>query len=770
MCLPTVPSRSRPLSCWFRIGAGVLGLIGAQLLCLAAPPTTTPASADCIDYSQYWHEVSRIRCGHGDVNVVAGHYTFVLESGDSGEDVFFDVVDIADPANPALLVRLPTKEAGVAMAMSGTHVYCLEGYYGFRCMQIIDVSDPVKPILDATLETAYGNIEDIAVSGDYAYIAAYPEVVIVDVSDSHEPVVVGSIPIPAVAVAVEVFDHYLCVAARVIYGNDPAVAGLYIVDISVPGSPVIVGFVHTDEAGPVDFAIAGSHAFVVTPWYGGSSTFHVIDLSDPTNPMIVCSLPAGDNVIDVIVSDTMAYVTQYGGVQAIDVSDPTRPVLRAMLRGSGGSGSLSGYHLYLGGLSIVDVRNPTDPAPVSTLDLAEAWHVLARGQYAYVTGGYWEGWLKVVDLADPFHPNVVGSTDLMGIRMAIERSSVYVTIRNWGLAEVDVSRPTDPTIVRWSQLPGSPEDVTMGRGIAYVTLGSNGLVIVDTRQYSWPVIGALDTPGSAGAIALSGSYAYIADYSAGVQVVDVSTPSDPQIVANVPCGNTWDLAVSGHYLYVAGLEIFVIDISVPTAPQIVSTCDVSPAGYPWIDVRGPIAYSCVAGGVEILDVSDPKQLRILGFISGEHSIGVDPSGALVYSIDVDPGDTGLYIYWGQCAPTTAVEGRNGEALRGAAGAKLQIAPNPSVHGRSTRIRLEMSGIGVPTDAPQASGAGPLEISIYDATGRRVRRLPEAGRRSGPLDVTWDGFDAMGHQVAPGVYLIRAAAAGTTHTARVVIME
>ena len=329
----------------------------------------------------------------------------------------------------------------------------------------------------------------------------------------------------------------------------------------------------------------------------------------------------------------------------------------------------------------------------------------------------------------------------------------------------------NPTPVHAIQLPGSPEDLAIGHGIAYVTLGSSGLAIVDCRQDPWWVIGTLDTPGSAGAIALSGSYLYIADYLGrcpGRRCIHPLVPPDRRerpVRVHLRPHSLRSLPVRGG----------------PRHPRDRHQCAHGPArlsahshvnntSYPRIEVRGPIAYSCASGGVEVLDVSDPEHLSILGFISGYYSIGVDPDGELVYSIGADPGDAGLYIFWGQCAPTTAVEDRDGVALRGAAGTELQIAPNPSVPGRSTRIRLEMSGTGVATDALQASPSRSLEVSIYDATGRRVRRLPEAALRPGPLDVTWDGFDAKGHQVAPGVYLVRAAAAGATRTARVVITK
>jgi hypothetical protein len=62
-------------------------------------------------------------------------------------------------------------------------------------------------------------------------------------------------------------------------------------------------------------------------------------------------------------------------------------------------------------------------------------------------------------------------------------------------------------------------------------------------------------------------------------------------------------------------------------------------------------------------------------------------------------------------------------------------------------------------------AGPSEVSveIYDLAGRKVRSLGTRDLGAGKHQVTWDGRNASGRSVAPGVYFARLDAANQTST-------
>ena len=65
---------------------------------------------------------------------------------------------------------------------------------------------------------------------------------------------------------------------------------------------------------------------------------------------------------------------------------------------------------------------------------------------------------------------------------------------------------------------------------------------------------------------------------------------------------------------------------------------------------------------------------------------------------------------------------------------------------------------------------PVKISVYDATGRLVRRLAEGVRNAGAHRLTWDGTDSSGRPVSAGVYFLRLEAGECAATRRMVLLR
>lgn len=82
------------------------------------------------------------------------------------------------------------------------------------------------------------------------------------------------------------------------------------------------------------------------------------------------------------------------------------------------------------------------------------------------------------------------------------------------------------------------------------------------------------------------------------------------------------------------------------------------------------------------------------------------------------------------------------------------SPNPARGGTSFVLTLP--------------AAGPLDVAVHDVTGRRVRSLRNGVATAGPQLLRWDGRDAEGHAAQPGLYFIRARAAGQSANTRVVL--
>jgi hypothetical protein len=81
-------------------------------------------------------------------------------------------------------------------------------------------------------------------------------------------------------------------------------------------------------------------------------------------------------------------------------------------------------------------------------------------------------------------------------------------------------------------------------------------------------------------------------------------------------------------------------------------------------------------------------------------------------------------------------------------------PNPATLGM--RIAYEL-----PRDAD-------VRLTVYDLSGRMVRRLVDGPVAAGPQSARWDGDDTRGKVVAPGIYFCRLNVEGRRFTSRVVV--
>jgi hypothetical protein len=71
---------------------------------------------------------------------------------------------------------------------------------------------------------------------------------------------------------------------------------------------------------------------------------------------------------------------------------------------------------------------------------------------------------------------------------------------------------------------------------------------------------------------------------------------------------------------------------------------------------------------------------------------------------------------------------------------------------------------------ELGGTGRARLDFVSVDGRIVRRLAVDAGGSGHDRVVWDGLDAAGRRVAPGVYFVRLVHAGRTDVRRTVVLQ
>lgn len=136
-----------------------------------------------------------------------------------------------------------------------------------------------------------------------------------------------------------------------------------------------------------------------------------------------------------------------------------------------------------------------------------------------------------------------------------------------------------------------------------------------------------------------------------------------------------------------------------------------------------------------------------GFLS---SFGEDEAGEL-YLVTHDTGR----IYRFEDPSTTGIEGEE-SVLAPAAFALHPAFPNPFNPETAIRFDLAQSAF--------------VDITVFDALGKRIKTLLSAQKNKGAHRVLWDARDATGQAVSAGVYFVKFYAAGFRQTQKIVLLK
>jgi hypothetical protein len=567
----------------------------------------------------------------------------------------FQVWDVSSPGSPSRISSLTLPGPANGVAISGNRAYVADGNAGLRILDIADAQNP----------TELGHLDGlgfawrVAPSGDFAYLVSEDfGLRVIDVTDPGAPVCVWSYRTSDGTYGVAVCGNFVYVV-----GWNP----LWVFDVSDPYHPGVVRSLWLEYSR--DVTVRGSYAYVA----GLYSGWHVLDLTDPSNPTEVGQCGSRGAGYGIAVAGTVAYVAEdYSGLQAISVSDPHNPFEVARYGSSGQINGVAvhGDYAYVVAaqdteLRVLDISDPQNPIEVGQCHIAASAGQLAVGAgFACVACAY-DG-LRVVDVSDPRNPFETGHVYPSGASGSVALSGSYAYVAaTWGLWAIDFSNPRSPSAVGF--LPAWYYSGLAGAGNLVCLISGNSVMIVDVsnpRSMS-DVVVYLDDDVSD--VAVSGDYVYIAEADSSLLVFDASVPSRPVPISRFTLpGPAWSVAASSDRAWVADdSTLFVLDVGDPHNPVEVGYHAVTP--YAQI--------SCVAGN--------------LAYVTTE--------------------DAGLRVYeYYEPPPKASVPPKTLDKRFVPAVARGVLAVNPSL----------------------PAGSGQPEIALYDAKGRRVTRLG-----SGSNDIT-----------------------------------
>jgi hypothetical protein len=309
---------------------------------------------------------------------VTGNSTAVFSTGGTGGCLMLDVMD---PQNPLLAEALSLPVSTTDIAVLGN--YAFTGNNGFR---VFDVSDKSKPVEVGYHETigdlvkVTGNLAvfcpksmgannkvnfmdisdpqnpqyishytapvmtyDLDLKSHYAYVATWwGGIRVIDFSDPQNPVLTAHV-MGWTSGAVPGVDWFYCQALNVdgdfLYAVDygPFAAedtrGLYVFDLSNPAVPLKIKRFEGFAGTPYDIEVSNGYAYLADS-DGGLS---IVSVMDPVNPIQSSYLPFEDVAYAVDVFGSYAFVANYinGGVQVVDVSNPTMPSIAGFYKRTG---------------------------------------------------------------------------------------------------------------------------------------------------------------------------------------------------------------------------------------------------------------------------------------------------------------------------------------------------------------------------------------------------------------------------------------------------
>lgn len=653
-------------------------------------------------------------------------------------------------------------------------------------IHIIDVSEPDDPIYLSCFPVPENCLE-IEVIDDIAYVANVEDgLLILDVSDPQSPQIISSCDTPDGALSIFVSDTLVYVADR----N----TGLQIVNVSNPQEPDIIGSYQNCHAS--DVRVYDSLAFIMS--YNGAPC--VIDVSDPTSPTLVTNISnIPDDMNDLVIINSIAYVARESSFSIYDVSDPTvfdlisscEPLYSIEVSVTQNTAYLIGGYQ---GFQVVDVSDIYNPEIIGVLQTPRcARNAYISDNIVYIVDLYTG--VEIYDISDPVNHELLGWTDTPHVAMSISISNdiAYVADYDSYIRILDISDPDHPYIIN-------------NYGIFYTVVdfliqGNYGYAITSSRLYIFrldnlvypEIISFIDIGNTNNSIDFYDSHVYVSSLFEGLKIVCVENPLNPYLVGECDLPDrTNDLLVYHDIVYMVNRTgLILIDASDRSHPHVIPYVHSNNVNTLYSLTRdGDFLF--LAGyhnGLIIEDISDPSNPVFLckieshpdskfitkPVVTDNKLIVEDGAWNEILTYDVsDPGNPFLLAtYLGNLSSRDmmlyedhliTVNGYHGVSILNLdsilsthenpvveTGIELSSYPNP--FNVSTSISFSI---------PQASQ---VEVSIYNIKGQKIKTITNEIFQKGIQQVTWNGDDDSGNNVGLGVYFYQLNLNGKTEAVK-----
>ncbi len=419
-----------------------------------------------------------------------------------------------------------------------------------------------------------------------------------------------------------------------------------------------------------DFDVQDSLAYTIS----GDNSFRIYNVSNPASPVLRGACTDSGDLVSV--AGHGAFVGDRWGLYIVDVTDPASPhrvgSWGADIQGVQARGSIccvtTDNPNNPGELrfTILDVRTPSSPTPLGSLDGAGGYDTQFDDTLAYVSGYYTGGHeFQILGIGDSLHPHLIGQASTLGYNWGVwgdrRTGRAFVADAAEGLQVFDITTLGSPAHDTTVLAAGYADDIAVRGRLAAVAQDWCGMKLLDVSNPTAPYeLSGIDTTyqdPATYAVALGDSFAYagwirppllrVIDISdslhpvmaggcSGAQtlpqdvvlrdtllyivgrlrlnIVNVARPREPVLVGSCVTSSYsgYDLAVAGTFAYVAGLPLFVVSLAQPDSPFVAGEFD---RGVWGLDVVDTVLYA-VGQNAQFwtLSVANPASPRVLDSI------------------------------------------------------------------------------------------------------------------------------------------------------------
>jgi hypothetical protein len=503
------------------------------------------------------------------------------------------------------------------------------------------VLSDTMPIKEVSL---YGGaIVSIDGSGDYIVFAQGEKIKITNVTNLHNIFrlnLVGEVRMDGGVTALKVFGDYIFAGVGWVRG------AFRIIDIHDPSNPVVINKILMFDSAIKGINIDGNKAYVNLY---NSKKVYVIDITQKDNPVFLQTLEMNDKVMALgRKNDVLILALRNGDIVTIDVSDVNNPTELDRYNTGGEPRAIFAIlnRVFVAdkeeGLIVLDIGNASNITLVKRYDLngKKPTDIFYKSGYIYIGFLNYNTGLTVLYMDDKNNIRKVGDyIDCFVLDIAFHDSIALISDGKVGLYLFDA---TDQEQMEEKMKYKSlilPYPVAVNKRNLYL-LDCTGMVIMEfpSKKENGTVVWRENSTVGAYDLFVDEHYAYEIDGNAKMKIFDINNPHNPQLLSTTDLQNDYvrHIKVVGNYAYIIGYRLFIYDISDKAHPIKVGEVSADKdENFNRLATDGRYLYTIENDALRILDVRDKTSPTKVGTFA--------PDCGYYFSLITAIGDK-VYLY------------------------------------------------------------------------------------------------------------------------------